>query len=127
VFPQAEFSLFLCVRASNFCRDPQRVHHLTVILDAFSRRCIGWPLERYLETELARDALRMASATHAVTAEGCVARNKFLTIITILFHLHCFQDPLCEAQPLSFQVASLRADNYSPVRALVLPVSTFLS
>ena len=39
---------------------PQRVHHLTVIRDAFSRRCIGRALERYLETESARAALRMA-------------------------------------------------------------------
>lgn len=42
-----------------------------VILDAFSRRCIGWALERTLETELALAALRMALATRAVT-EGLV-------------------------------------------------------
>jgi len=34
--------------------------YLAVILDAFSRRCIGWALESYLEAELALSALRMA-------------------------------------------------------------------
>ena len=42
--------------------------YLAVILDAFSRRCIGWALERTLEAELALSALRMALATRAVTA-----------------------------------------------------------
>ncbi len=43
--------------------------YLAVILDAFSRRVIGWALERSLETELALSALRMALATRAVTEE----------------------------------------------------------
>ena len=43
--------------------------YLAVILDAFSRRCIGWALERTLETELALAALRMALARRAITAE----------------------------------------------------------
>ena len=43
--------------------------YLAVILDAFSRRCIGWALERSLETELALGALRMALAARTVTAE----------------------------------------------------------
>jgi transposase InsO family protein len=34
--------------------------YLAVILDAFSRRCIGWALSRTLEAELALAALRMA-------------------------------------------------------------------
>lgn len=42
--------------------------YLAVILDAFSRRCIGWALERTLETELALSALRMALQTRTVTA-----------------------------------------------------------
>ena len=45
--------------------------YLAVILDAFSRRCIGWALERHLEAELALSALRMAFETRAVT-EGLV-------------------------------------------------------
>lgn len=34
--------------------------YLAVILDAFSRRCIGWSLERYLDHRLTMAALRMA-------------------------------------------------------------------
>lgn len=45
--------------------------YLAVILDAFSRRVIGWALERTLETELALAALRMALAGRTVT-EGLV-------------------------------------------------------
>jgi transposase InsO family protein len=34
--------------------------YLAVILDAFSRRCVGWALSRTLETQLTLRALRMA-------------------------------------------------------------------
>jgi putative transposase len=34
--------------------------YLAVLLDAFSRRCIGWALQRTLEAALALKALRMA-------------------------------------------------------------------
>jgi len=34
--------------------------YLAVLLDAFSRRCLGWALQRSLETVLALQALRMA-------------------------------------------------------------------
>lgn len=40
--------------------------YLAVILDAYSRRCIGWALEPYLDAELALEALRMALATRRV-------------------------------------------------------------
>jgi transposase InsO family protein len=40
--------------------------YLAVILDAYSRRCIGWALEPYLEAELAVEALRMALAERRV-------------------------------------------------------------
>lgn len=43
--------------------------YLAVILDAFSRRVIGWALERYLETGLALAALRMALAARNVTPD----------------------------------------------------------
>jgi putative transposase len=43
--------------------------YLAVILDAFSRRVIGWALERTLATELALAALRMALAGRTVTEE----------------------------------------------------------
>lgn len=42
--------------------------YLAVVLDAFSRRVIGWRLERSLETELALGALRMALEARTVTA-----------------------------------------------------------
>lgn len=45
--------------------------YLAVILDACSRRCIGWALEPYLEAELALSALRMALAARGV-APGLV-------------------------------------------------------
>jgi putative transposase len=41
--------------------------YLAVILDAFSRRCIGWALGHDLGAELALAALRMALATREVT------------------------------------------------------------
>jgi putative transposase len=40
--------------------------YLAVILDAYSRRCIGWALEPFLEAELAVEALRMALARREV-------------------------------------------------------------
>ena len=40
--------------------------YLAVLLDAFSRRCIGWSLGRSLEAELALAALRMALETREV-------------------------------------------------------------
>lgn len=40
--------------------------YLAVILDAYSRRCIGWALEHYLEAELALEALRMALNTRRI-------------------------------------------------------------
>jgi transposase InsO family protein len=42
--------------------------YLAVILDAYSRRCIGWALEPYLEAELAVEALRMALGERRVEA-----------------------------------------------------------
>ena len=38
--------------------------YLAVLLDAFSRRCIGWALRRSLEAALALEALRMALWNH---------------------------------------------------------------
>jgi putative transposase len=42
--------------------------YLAVVLDAFSRRLLGWSLEHYLEAELALAALRMALAGREVAA-----------------------------------------------------------
>jgi putative transposase len=56
----------LWVADITYVRLPQEFVYLAVILDACSRRCIGWALERTLEAELALAALRMALATRAV-------------------------------------------------------------
>ena len=40
--------------------------YLAVVLDAYSRRCIGWALSRHIDTELALAALRMALANRTV-------------------------------------------------------------
>jgi putative transposase len=40
--------------------------YLAVLLDAYSRRCLGWALEPYLEAELAVAALQMALATRTI-------------------------------------------------------------
>jgi transposase InsO family protein len=40
--------------------------YLAVLLDAYSRRCIGWALDRTLEAELALAALRMALVARIV-------------------------------------------------------------
>jgi putative transposase len=40
--------------------------YLAVLLDAYSRRCMGWALDRSLEAELALAALRMALATRPI-------------------------------------------------------------
>ena len=40
--------------------------YLAVVLDAYSRRCIGWTLSRHIDTELALTALRMALANRTV-------------------------------------------------------------
>ena len=42
--------------------------YLAVILDAFSRRCIGWSLERYLDHRLTMAALRMALSNRKAPA-----------------------------------------------------------
>jgi transposase InsO family protein len=44
----------------------QEFVYLAVLLDAYSRRCIGWALDRSLEAELALAALRMALATRPI-------------------------------------------------------------
>lgn len=45
--------------------------YLAVILDAYSRRCIGWAVAPYLETALALEALQMA-LTNRTLAPGLV-------------------------------------------------------
>ena len=42
--------------------------YLAVMVDAFSRRSIGWALSRHIDTQLSLDALTMALRTRSVTA-----------------------------------------------------------
>jgi putative transposase len=46
---------------------PRGFAYLAVLLDAFSRRVIGWSLDSHLMTELPLQALKMALATRTVT------------------------------------------------------------
>jgi transposase InsO family protein len=50
----------LWVADITYIRLPREFGYLAVILDAFSRRCIGWALEGSLESDLPVNALRMA-------------------------------------------------------------------
>jgi len=50
----------LWVADITYIRLPVEFIYLAVLLDAFSRRCIGWALQRSLEAALALEALRMA-------------------------------------------------------------------
>jgi transposase InsO family protein len=50
----------LWVADITYIRVQREFIYLAIILDAFSRRCIGWHLDRTLEAELAVTALRMA-------------------------------------------------------------------
>jgi putative transposase len=64
----------LCITAADqlwvaditYIRLPRQFIYLAVLLDAFSRRVIGWALDRHLLTELALTALRMALRTRQV-------------------------------------------------------------
>ena len=56
----------LWVADITYIRLRQEFVYFAVILDAFSRRCIGWALDRTLETELTLTALRMALAARRV-------------------------------------------------------------
>ncbi len=56
----------LWVADITYIRLPREFVYLAVLLDAFSRRVIGWALERHLMTELTLKALQMALATRVV-------------------------------------------------------------
>jgi putative transposase len=40
--------------------------YLAVLLDAFSRRCIGWAISRHIDTQLTLAALQMALTTRTI-------------------------------------------------------------
>jgi transposase InsO family protein len=56
----------LWVADITYIRLPRQFVYLAVLLDAFSRRVIGWALDRHLLTKLTLTALRMALRTRQV-------------------------------------------------------------
>lgn len=56
----------LWVADITYVRLPREFVYLAVVLDAFSRRVIGWALERHMTTELTRRALLLALASRQV-------------------------------------------------------------
>ena len=59
----------LWVADITYIRLEEEYVYLAVVLDAYSRRVIGWALDRSMETELPLTALRMALARRAPGAE----------------------------------------------------------
>jgi transposase InsO family protein len=51
-----------------YIRLRQEFIYLAVLLDAFSRRCIGWALARYLDVRLSLAALKMALSTRSFSS-----------------------------------------------------------
>jgi putative transposase len=58
----------LWVADITYIRLPREFVYLAVVLDAFSRRVIGWALDRHLTTALTVKALQQTLATRTVTA-----------------------------------------------------------
>jgi len=58
----------LWVADITYIRLPREFVYLAVVLDAFSRRVIGWALDRHLTTELTLQALQQTLDTRAVKA-----------------------------------------------------------
>jgi putative transposase len=56
----------LWVADITYIRLPREFVYLAVVLDAFSRRVIGWALDRHMMTELTLRALQMALATRQI-------------------------------------------------------------
>ncbi len=77
--------------------------YLAVILDAFSRRCIGWCLDRHLRIDLALAALRMALADRAVVP-GLVHHSDR----GVQYAAHAYTDALAEH---SIQISMSRRGN----------------
>jgi transposase InsO family protein len=58
----------LWVADITYIRLPREFVYLAVVLDAFSRRVIGWALDRHVTTEITLKALHMALATRSAPA-----------------------------------------------------------
>ncbi len=58
----------LWVADITYIRLPRQFIYLAAVLDAYSRRCIGWALARYLDARLSLAALQMALQTRRFSA-----------------------------------------------------------
>lgn len=58
----------LWVADITYIRLPRQFIYLAALLDAYSRRCIGWALARYLDARLSLAALQMALQTRRFSA-----------------------------------------------------------
>lgn len=59
----------LWVADITYVRLPKGFCYAAAILDAFSRRVVGWSLESYLDAELTIAALRTALQTRTISAD----------------------------------------------------------
>jgi putative transposase len=59
----------LWVADLTYVRLPSGFCYLAAVVDAYSRRCIGWAIESYLDARLPLAALEMAITTRCVTPE----------------------------------------------------------
>ena len=57
----------LWVADITYIRLPRQFIYLAALLDAYSRRCIGWALARYLDARLSLTALQMALQSRRIT------------------------------------------------------------
>jgi putative transposase len=62
----------LCVADITYVRLDEAFVYLAVVLDAFSRKVVGWAMADHLRAELALAALEMALAQRAVTPGGLI-------------------------------------------------------
>lgn len=62
----------LWVADITYIRLQRQFIYLAALLDAYSRRCIGWALARYLDARLSLRALQMALQTRRFTADQLV-------------------------------------------------------
>lgn len=62
----------LWVADITYVRLAEEFAYLAVVLDAFSRRVVGWALDSHLKAELALAALEMALASRAIAPGGLV-------------------------------------------------------
>ncbi len=69
----------LWIAAITYVRLRAEFIYLAVVLDAFSRRCIGWQLGRHLDAALTLAALRMALTNREVVEGWAMTLEQAIT------------------------------------------------